>query len=313
MSRRGAPDLNDPRNQNPASVVEGEITPLVRLIRVLITGLVVAAVVAGVVKGFATSASGKDAVVLGLGLTEVALAAILIVLGSLVEGFGFGLSLGTNWPYTKNILVLLVRGDPEAAHRIVATLVGLLGIALVALDANSFTISGLSLVVITGLFGMGTLHVLAGRLPAIVHGVHGLLAYGVFLCYLTFLYDPGTNFWTYLDNSSSLHALLLTVFLGGMTTGQRGFGNPIGGFDIPKRLPQLVTIVHVGSALGVVATLGWLMPAYPLAFYLAVSQVLVGFLLFHAVNLRPKEPGVLVALHQGMVLGITLAIVSAFH
>ena len=55
------------------------------------------------------------------------------------------------------------------------------------------------------------------------------------------------------------------------------------------------------------------MPAYPLAFYLAVSQVLVGFLLFHAVNLRPKNPGILVAFHQGMVLAITLAIVSAWH
>jgi hypothetical protein len=39
----------------------------------------------------------------------------------------------------------------------------------------------------------------------------------------------------------------------------------------------------------------------------------VGFLLFHAVNLRPKDPGILVALHQGAVLGITLAIVAASH
>ncbi len=68
---------------------------------------------------------------------------ILILLGSLVEGFGFGLSLGTNWPYTRNILVLLIRGDPEAAHRIVATLVGLIGVALVILAPASLTINGL--------------------------------------------------------------------------------------------------------------------------------------------------------------------------
>lgn len=303
----------DPRLAAPGSVVEGEITATVRVVRAGITLLVLAALVAGVVKGFATPASGKDAVIHGMLLTEVSLAAILILLGSLVEGFGFGLSLGTNWPYTKNILVLLVRGDPEAAHRLVATLVGLLAVALVALDPGSLTISGLVLIVVTALFGIGTLHVLAGRLPSIVHGVHGLLAYGVFLCYLTALYVPGVDFWSYLGDMTALHALLLTVFLGGVTTGQRGFGQPIGTFDIPRRLSQLATVVHVGSALGVVATLGWLMPAYPLAFYLAVSQVLVGFLLFHAVNLRPKSPGILVAFHQGMVLGITLAIVAAWH
>jgi hypothetical protein len=293
--------------------VEGEITTTVRLVRLLITGLVVAAVGAGIVRGLTTSASGKDAVVSGMYLTEAALAAILILLGSLVEGFGFGLSLGTNWPYTRNILVLLARGDPEAAHRIVATLVGLIGVALVVLAPNSLTINGLVLIVVTALFGIGTLHVLAGRLPSIVHGVHGLLAYGVFLCYLCTLYVPGVDFWSYLGEMGSLHCVLLAVLLGGMTTGQRGFGQPIGAFDVPRSPPQLVTIVHVGSALAVVATLGWLMPAYPVAFYLAVSQVLVGFVLFHAVNLRPKNPGILVALHQGMALSITAAIVAAGH
>ncbi|MBU2793669.1 cytochrome C oxidase assembly protein, partial [Acidithiobacillus thiooxidans] len=55
---------------------------------------------------------------------------VLILLGSIVEGFGYGLSLGTKWPYTRNIVVLMVRGDPEAAHRVVATLVGLVALAL---------------------------------------------------------------------------------------------------------------------------------------------------------------------------------------
>lgn len=300
----------DPRLTSASAVVDGEITTTVRVVRLLITGLVVAAVAAGIARGLTTSASGKAAVVSGMYLTETALAAILILLGSLVEGFGFGLSLGTNWPYTRNILVLLVRGDPEAAHRIVATLVGLIGVALVILAPNSLTINGLVFIVVTALFGIGTLHVLAGRLPSIVHGVHGLLAYGVFLCYLCTLYVSDVDFWSYLGETGALHCLLLAVLLGGMTTGQRGFGQPIGAFDVPRSSSQLVMIVHLGSALAMVATLGWLMPAYPLAFYLAVSQVLVGFLLFHAVNLRPKSPGILVALHQGMVLSIAVAIVS---
>ena len=294
----------------PASVVEGEITTTVRVVRLLIALLLAAAVAAGIARGVAGSQSGTGAVVGGMLLTQAALAAILILLGSLVEGFGFGLSLGTQWPYTRNILVLLIRGDPEAAHRIVATLVGLLGVALALAAPTPATIGGLVLIVATALLGVGTLHVLAGRIPSFVHGTHGLLAYGVFLCYLGSLFSHGGDFWSYLGSTSGLHAVLLTVFLGGMTTGQRGFGRPIEEFAWPRTLSQWVVIVHVVSALSVVATLGWLMPAYPLAFYLSVGQVGVGFLLFHAVNLKPSSPGILVAVHQAAVLSITLAIVA---
>ena len=303
-------DERDPRRASPSSVVDGEITPTVRLVRGLIAALIVGAVVAGISRGVASSESAKAAVVDGMYLAQAALAAILILLGSFVEGFGFGLSLGTRWPYTRNILVLLIRGDPEAAHRIVGTLVGLIGVALVVLAPTSATISGLVLIVATALLGLGTLHVLAGRIPSFVHGTHGLFAYGVFLCYLSSLFAHGANFWSYLGSTSGLHALLLTVFLGGMTTGQRGFGKPIGAFYWPRRTPQWILIVHMVAALSVVATLGWLMPAYPVAFYLAVGQVAVGFLLFHAVNLKPKSPGILVAFHQAMVLSIALAIVA---
>ena len=290
--------------------MDGEITRAVRLLRLLISGLFVAAVVAGVLCGVAGPGTGKAAAVDGLLLTQVALAAILILLGSFVEGFGFGLSLGTHWPYTRNIVVLMVRGDPEAAHRIAATLVGLIAVALVVVEPTSATISGLVLVALTAVLGVGTLHVLAGRLPSFVHGTHGVLAYGVFLCYLGSLFGHGGDFWSYLGETSGLHAVLLTVFLGGMTTGQRGFGRPIEAFYRPRLASQWVAIVHVLAALSVVATLGWLMPAYPVAFYLAVGQVAVGFLLFHAVNLKPKSPGILVAFHQCTALAITLAIVA---
>lgn len=46
-----------------------------------------------------------------------------------------------------------------------------------------------------------------------------------------------------------------------------------------------------------------------MAFYLAVAQVAAGFLLFHAVNLKPKNPGTIVVIHQSMVFLITAAIV----
>ncbi|MHB1959673.1 MAG: hypothetical protein ACYCO5_11650 [Acidobacteriaceae bacterium] len=291
------------------SAVDGEMTRTVRVIGVLVASLVAGAIVAGVWKASVGVQPGRAALVGGLFLTEVLLAGILILLGSLVEGFGYGLSLGTNWPYTRNILVLMVRGDPEAAHRLVATLVGLIALALVFLAPSSATINGLVLAIIAALFGIGTLHVLSGRMPAFVHGIHGLLAYGVFLSYLTGLAFPGVAFWTYLKFTVALHALLLAVFLGGMTTGQRGFGQPIGAFYRPRRLAHWTVALHIVAALTVVATLGWLMPNYPVAFYLAVAQVAVGFLLFHAVNLKPKNPGTIVAFHQTMALLITVAIV----
>lgn len=286
---------------------------MVRLVRLLIAALVVGAIAAGVWRGSTSPETGKAALVSGMYLTESALAGILILLGSLVEGFGYGLSLGTRWPYTRNILVLMIHGDPEAAHRVVATLVGLIGVALVILAPSSATINGLVLVVITALLGMGTLYVLSGKFPSVVHGLHGLLAYGVFLCYLTCLVIPGIPFWSYLKAMIGLHAVLLTVFLGGMTTGQRGFGKPIGAFYKPQQASHWTVAIHIVSALLVVGTLGWLMPTYPVAFYLAVGQIAMGFLLFNAVNLKPKNPGVIVAFHQCMALLITLAIVGAWR
>lgn len=283
------------------------MTGEVRAIGWLIVAFLLAATLAGLWEG--TTRPQGGGLVNGLRASEVGFAMILILLGSIVEGFGYGLSLGTRWPYTRNIAVLMLRGDPEAAHRLVATLVGLVALALVILSPGVTTITGLSLVVITALFGMGTLYVLAGRAPAFVHGTHGLLAYGVFLTYLVGLVYPGVDFWAYFSAMGALHALLLAVFLGGMTTGQRGFGQAIGPFVQPRKASQWSVAAHVSAALLLVATLGWMMPAYPIAFYLAVGQVAVGFLLFHAVNLKPKDPGVMVAFHQSMVLLMSLAIV----
>lgn len=295
----------------PSSVIDGEITPTVRVVRALVAVLVAGAIVAGIVRGASTASEGVDALVDGLLLAQILLSAVLILLGSLVEGFGFGLSLGTHWPYTRNIVVLLLRGDPEAAHRIVATLVGLIGVALVILSPQSSTVSGLALVVATALFGIGTLHVLAGRLPSIVHGIHGLLAYGVFLAYLAMLVGQGDAFWTFFAETSPLRAVVVVVLLGGMTTGQRGFGTAIGEFVLPRRARQWVFVIHLVAALGLVAMLGRSFGSYPVAFYLAVGQILLGFLLFHAVNLKPKAPGLAVAFHQTLALAIATAIVVA--
>lgn len=304
-------EMGDKNSQH--NVVEADVTPSVRLANGFIAALIFGAAAAGIWRGLTSSAVGVAALVQALMLTQVVLATAIILLGSLVEGFGFGLSLGTRWPYSKNILSLLVGGDPEAAHRVVATSLGLIGLLLVILSPSSATATGLVLIVATALFGMGTLYVLAGRAPAFVHGTHGFLAYAVLLSYLVGFLFPHIHFLAYLKGNIALHALLLAVFLGGMTTGQRGFGQVIGEFVKPTKSSQWVVSAHVAAALLVVGTLGWLMPSYPIAFYLAVAQMAIGFLLFHGVNLRPKAPGAVVAIHQAMVLLITLAVVLSWR
>ncbi|AOU99623.1 cytochrome C oxidase assembly protein [Acidihalobacter yilgarnensis] len=296
-------------NSDPKHVVEGEMTLTVRIIGLGIGSLVLLAIVLGIWRGLESPLPIKGAVVEGLMLSEVIFAIALMLLGSIVEGFGYGLSLGTRWPYTRNIIVLMLRGDPEAAHRVLATAVGLTAVALAALHPDKMTFTGLGLIVVTALFGMGTLYVLAGRAPAFVHGTHGLLAYLVFLNYLVGIVYPGIDLLAYVDITIALHALLFTIFMGGMVTGQRGFGQAIEPFLHPKKTAQWIFIVHGFAAMLVLGTLGWLSEIYPVAFALAVFQAAVGFFLFHAVNLKPKSPGAIVAFHQLMVLLITSAIV----
>ncbi|MHB8255007.1 MAG: cytochrome C oxidase assembly protein [Acidiferrobacter sp.] len=301
--------VTEAKKSSDTHAVDGDVTASVRRANRVVLGLVLLAVVFGAEQGIASSAGVRDALMRGLMTTEVVLGFTLVLLGSLVEGFGFGLSLGTQWPYTRNIFVLMWRGDPEAAHRLVATAVGLIALALVVVHADAMTITGLVLVIVTALFGMGTLYVLAGRAPAFVHGAHGFLAYLVLLNYALGLAYPAASLLPYIKGTIALHPLLLAVFLGGMVTGGRGFMTPIAAFYRPTRSVHWILVAHILAALLVIGTLGWLMPLYPVAFYLSVAQVAVGFFLFHAVNLRPKAPGAVVAFHQTMVLLMTAAII----
>jgi len=297
----------------PRDAVEGEITWTVRLAGIGIALLILLAVALGLWRGATSAAGGVSAAAQGLLLAQVVMAAALIMLGSMVEGFGFGLALGTQWPYTRNIVVLMLRGDPEAAHRVVATGLSVCAVALAVLQPGYMSFLGLGLIIAAALFGMGVLYVLAGRAPALVHGTHGLLAYAVYLTYLVALAHPGMPLGFYLKVTVALHAVLFAVLMGGIVTGQRGFGQPIGAFYAPQKPSQWVFVLHGVAALLVIATLGWFMPAYPVAFALALVQAAVGFFLFQAVNLRPRAPGAVVAFHQAMALLITSAIVLQWH
>ncbi|MGB7757960.1 MAG: hypothetical protein WBL23_18065 [Salinisphaera sp.] len=298
---------------DPHHVVEGELTWLVRAVGLAIGGLLTVGVILGLYEGLTFGGGLQAQLAHGLLVAQVVFAAVLIMLGSIVEGFGFGLALGTRWPYTKNIVVLMLRGDPEAAHRVVATLVGLVGVALAITHPVYEMFLGLGLIVATALFGMGVLYVLAGRAPAIVHGTHGLLAYLVFIAYLLPLAHANIGLGLYLKIIVPTHPLLFAIFMGGVVTGGRGFGEALGQFTVPERKPQWIVALHGIAGLLVVGTLGWYMPTYPVAFALVLVQVGVGFLLFQAVNLKPKAPGAIVAFHQIMALLITTAIVMQWQ
>ncbi len=249
----------------------------------------------------------------GLLVFQAVAVAGLILIGGLVEGYGYGLSLGTRWPYHEKILILAIRGDPEAWHRIVATALGLNAAAIAVLAPDANTLSGLVLIILTAMLGMATLHVLAGKAPAFLHGLHGLLAYATFITYLLVLRPSAPPVWTYLQFMVPLHAFLLMIFLGGMVTGQRGYQRAIGAFVLPRTKGQWVFTLHYLAGLLFLLTLAVYVRAYSAALILALTQFIIGFALFHAVNDKPKHPGILVVFHQGMALFILLALVYTWR
>ncbi|MDN5864425.1 MAG: cytochrome C oxidase assembly protein [Gammaproteobacteria bacterium] len=240
---------------------------------------------------------------------QVVAMAALIVIGGLVEGYGYGLSLGTQWPYHKKMLTREALTDPEIWHRLLATLLGLNAVALLILAPGANTIAGLVLIAATALLGVATLHVLAGKAPAFLHGLHGLVAYTTYITYLVALQPMAPPVWTYIAVIVPLHPFLLMIFLGGMVTGQRGYQRPIGAFVLPGTLGQWVFMLHYLAGLLFLLTLAYYIQAYSGALVLALAQFVIGFLLYQAVNHSPKRPGILVAFHQGMALLILLAIV----
>ncbi|HUX11689.1 MAG TPA: cytochrome C oxidase assembly protein [Spirochaetia bacterium] len=237
----------------------------------------------------------------------------LILVGSVVEGYGYGLSLGTNWPYRRDIFGLAMRADPEAWHRIIATTLGVNALILAILLRDVNAISGLVLIASTALLGMATLNVLAGKAPAFLHGLHGLLAYGTLFSYLAEL-QPGTqSVWGLLATTPPFYPLLLMIFLGGMVTGQRGYQKPIGAFVVPRSKGQWVFAVHATVWGTLVLTLAYYTSSYSGALVLALLQALVGFMLYQSVNASPAKPGILTVFHQTTAMLIFLALVFAWQ
>ena len=245
-------------------------------------------------------------------IIQVAAGSVLVLLGSLAEGFGYGLSMGTSWPYRRDIVRLALRADPEAWHRILATAVGLNAMALAAILRSPGAWLGLGLSAAAALLGMATLHVLADRAPAFLHGLHELLAYGTLLAYASQV-GPGTAPWALLRESAPLHAFLLMVFLGGLVAGQRGYKTAIGPFVVPRTAGQWMFALHVAGWLVCAITLAFTLSVRSAALAVALLQVLLGFALYQSVNASPGRPGIPAVLHQAAALLLFFCLVFSWR
>ncbi|MCY0860277.1 MAG: cytochrome C oxidase assembly protein [Sulfolobaceae archaeon] len=244
-----------------------------------------------------------------LGFFESALAALTIVLGGIVEGYGYGLSLGTRWPYTHNILELAVRGDFEAIHRILATIVGLVSLFLLIFDFNMITIVGFISVVFTALLGLSTLYVLAGKLPSIFQGFHDIAAYTTFVVYfLLGLGFSSSKLLEFLINAIiPPHFLYFVLFIGGTVTGLRKMREKIGEVIIPENKIQWAWAIH-GIAV-VIFLISLILLKYWIPLILTIIEVVIGMLVYRSINKNPTKPGISVGLHQLISIIIVVSLI----
>jgi hypothetical protein len=248
-----------------------------------------------------------------LATVQVVMAAAIIVVGGTVEGYGYGLSLGTKWPYTKSMPRLAKAGDPEVWHRILATLLGLNSVAILIFKFSLLEITGFLLIVLTALLGMATLYVLAGKAPSVFQGLHDVLAYSTLLTYLLILSGGHQNLGGYLLDTIPFHSFYLVIFMGGVVTGQRGFQKPIGYFVTPKTSAQWVWVIHGLSVLLFLFTLSYYVSLYNIALIVALAQVGVGVLSYQSVNKSAAKPGFTVPMHQFLSVLIMVSIFFAWH
>ncbi len=239
------------------------------------------------------------------------LAGITIVLGGIVEGYGYGLSLGTNWPYTRDILQVAAKKDPEAIHRISATLVGIISLVYLIVYPSLITALGFAAVVATALLGMATLYVLAGKLPSIFQGLHDIAAYTTFAIYLLlFLEGLGYNVNVVsflLEAIVPPHFLYFVIFMGGVVTGSRRMKYEIGNPLRPKNTIQVSWLIH--SALAAVFVIAVAVLHYWLTLLFTVIEVVAGLYVFDTTNRNPSKPGISVGLHQLFSLLVVVAII----
>jgi len=237
------------------------------------------------------------------------LSSLTIVLGGIVEGYGYGLSLGTNWPYTKNMLRLALKGDPEVFHRIIATVIGILASISLILDFSILNLLGFLSLIVTAILGMAVLYVLSGKLPPFIQGVHDVFAYSTFLIYLFLSFNLNLNSSiNFLSSNVPLFFFYLTIFLGGTVSGARRMKERVGLFIVPKSRLQFFWFLHGVSTLLFLFILAFYIPSYLTTFLLLIAEIAMGGLTYFRLERNPVRPGFVVALHQILSIGVVTSI-----
>ncbi len=239
------------------------------------------------------------------------LAGLTIVLGGIVEGYGYGLSLGTNWPYTRNIIELAGKKDPEAIHRISATVVGLIALGYLIIYPSLITVIGFSAVVATALLGMATLYVLVGKLPSYFQGLHDIAAYTTYAVYLL-LFLEGLGYHVnvlgfMIDAIVPPHFLYFVIFMGGVVTGMRKMKFEIGDVMRPKKAIQISWVIH--SILALIFIIAVAVLHYWLTLVFTAIEIGVGLFVYDTINRNSAKPGISVGLHQLFSLLVVTAII----
>ncbi|MEM0373774.1 MAG: cytochrome C oxidase assembly protein [Sulfolobaceae archaeon] len=253
-----------------------------------------------------------------LELIEAILAGATIVIGGIVEGYGYGLSLGTSWPYSRDFTSALSKGDPEAIHRMIATIIGILAILLIPLSGFSLiSILGLVSVIITALLGMATLYVLAGKLPSVFQGFHDIAAYTTFVIYLIMALRPDLNILNFLIEAiTPPHFLYFVIFMGGVVTGSRRMKYEIGNILRPKNSIQVAWLIHgIATIVFLISLILYTLNSsilYIIPLILTIITSLIGLLTYRKINSNPIKPGIFVGLHQlfSLIIVVSLVLLS---
>ncbi len=240
---------------------------------------------------------------------QVILAFGIVIVGGTVEGYGYGLSLGTNWPYTKDMPLKAKAGDPEVWHRILATLLGIDAVIMVVLIHGALEITGLILIILTALLGMATLYTLAGKAPSVVQGLHDVLAYSTAITYLLVVTGSYPNEISLIIHNIPLLFFFIVIYMGGMTTGERGYQKSIGYFKFPKTKPQWIWTIHGISVIIFLFALIFFFYRYNIALIIIAFQIIVGIIVFISVNKSASKPGFIIPMHQFFTILIVVSII----
>jgi len=189
------------------------------------------------------------------------------------------------------------KGDPEAIHRITATLTGIFALITLILRPELTTAIGFVAVIFTALLGMATLYVLAGKLPSLFQGLHDIAAYSTFVIFLLLFTGFKGNLLTFFEQAIiPPHFLYFVIFMGGWVTGTRRMTRPIGKVRKPNGRLQWVWLVHGAAAAIFVVSL--ILLHFWLTLGLAVLEGAIGLLVYRTINNNPGKPGSSIALHQ---------------